>query len=368
MIYEFSAPMPFSQKNIDKLLDINNQVEKSKITNLYFGLSPSCELFTGFEQYRDLDIGEYKFSYWSNLMKYSIDKGIDIVYLLNSPKPLELLTDTLQKQLEILDKLLNEFQKIGVKKLRISNNKLLTHIKVNYPHFDLYASTSFDFRIIQEYQNFLSIHPYIKQIVPSHDINKNFMLLKNLKKHMPNVDIEIMVNEGCLMGCCLRKEHYSGMTCAETSKKNIYWNSAYYYRKACTTIRAKNPILNLCRSNSIYPYELEEYFKIGINKFKLNGRSYYKYNFENTINNFLVYLKGVDNIKLIENEPATILYQCSDFENKKIKDIYIYMPEIEYFKDFGHLCSSRCNIDCVYCNECAKKLEKFLNEVNNENI
>ena len=50
---EFSVPMPFDKNLIDNLLDINNQVEKSRITSFYFSLPSSCELFTIFEQFRN---------------------------------------------------------------------------------------------------------------------------------------------------------------------------------------------------------------------------------------------------------------------------------------------------------------------------
>ena len=100
-------------------------------------------------------------------------------------------------------------QKIGVNKLRVASAQLMTYIGKHYPDFQVLASTSLEYKTIWEYQNFIQFHPDVTQIVPSHDVNTNFLLLKNLRKRYPNMEIELMVNEGCLQECPNRNLHES---------------------------------------------------------------------------------------------------------------------------------------------------------------
>ena len=361
-MYEFSVPMPFDKKLIDNLLDVNNQVEKSRITSFYFSLPSTCNLFTIFEQYRNDFTEHTDFSYWKDLIKYSIAKGVDFIYNLNNPKNLPIENQTFDCELEKLDVLLNELREIGVNKLRISNHKLLAYLSRKYKYFTLYASTSFEFKLIKEYQHFMFIHPYVKQIVPSHDVNKNFELLKNLRKSNPYTDIEIMVNEGCIGGCSMRYDHSCEIMGKPIESKHPFLSNGFYNENCGKTIQ-KNPLLYLCKSQIIYPWEISEYGKIGINKFKLAGREDFKQDMNKSINSFLLYLKGVDNIKNIEEESInSIIHHVSGngyFNQFKIKDIKNLLPNIKHFTKKGHLCTSICSGYCNYCNKCAERIEKI---------
>ena len=193
--------MPYNKDDIDKILEINKQVQKSKITSLYACVPRGCEVFTGFEQSRNFSFDNVNWDYWKGLIEYTLEKGCDFIYLLNSPRPLPIENPDFPKQLEKLDLLLSELRKIGVNKLRVASAQLMSYIGNHYPDFQVLASTSLEYKTIWEYQNFIAFHGEVKQIVPSHDINKNFKLLKNLTKRYPNMEFELMVNEGCLQGC-----------------------------------------------------------------------------------------------------------------------------------------------------------------------
>ncbi len=362
-MYQFSVPMPFDKSLIDKLLDINKNVEKSQITSFYFSLPSTCELFTIYEQYRN-DFTEHSdFNYWKDLIKYSLDKGVDFIYNLNNPKNLPVETDSFKQELEKLHILLNELHLIGVNKLRISNHKLLSYIARKYRYFTLYASTSFEYKLIKEYQHFIQIHPEVKQIVPSHDVNKNFKLLYNIKKSNPFIDIELMVNEGCIGGCSLRFDHSCEIMGIEFEAPHERLSYGVYGHLCGKTIQ-KNPLLYLCKSQIIYPWEIEEYGKIGINKFKLAGREDFKRDMNKSVNSYLLYLKGVDNVKNIEEEPInSIIHHIGGdryFNKFKIKDIKNLLPNIKHFVKKGHLCTSLCGVECNYCNQCSEKIKKNL--------
>lgn len=370
-MYQFSVPMPYKKKEIDKLSEINNSVEKSKITSLYFSLPSSNELFTGFEQPRNMILNITKFAYWKYLLSHSLNKGFDIIYCFNSPGNIQIQNDKFPKKLEILQKLLFELEKIGINKLRVANPKLLSYLNKYYSQFILYGSTASDYKIIQEFQNLKEIHPYIKQIVPSHNINKNFKLLKNLIKL--NFDIEIMLNEGCIQGCSNRFEHETELIdCNLKNYDKFGYFPIDFCRKNCAKLELQNPFIYISKGNHIYPWEIHEYSKIGINKFKLTGRdgildvsqSYLLTNLCKT------YLKGIDNIKNIENMRIVdfigTLAGKEKLYNLKVKDIKNHLPNINHFKNRGEFCASSCFVKCKYCYKCAEKIQKVFEKKQKE--
>ena len=362
-MYKFSAPMPYTKEDIQKLLDINNQIEKSKITNLYFGLPSHCSMFTGFEQARNINSDKTDFNFWENLMRYSLDKGFELIYLLNNPKPLDLANPKFSEQIEKLKLLLTKLEEIGVTKIRAAAPQLLSYLGKYYSHFDIYASTSLDYKTLAEYQNFIMVHPEVKQIVPSHDVNKNFKLLKNIQKDYPDIEIEIMVNEGCWKGCPHRSLH----EIVDIDKSIIYNKelslSNNYSNIICRYISEKYPFHGLTLNNNIYPWEIEEYFKIGINKFKLVGRDLLNEYPKICINAYYNYLKTIDDYKFAENQKIVNYIHhlmMGDYELQYLltKDIRNLLPDIKYFKKYGHLCASGCGVECRYCYKCAEKIEK----------
>ena len=358
IMYKFSVPMPYTKDDINKLLNINNNIEKSKITSLYFSLPVTNELFTGFEQHRNFVNKEW--DYWKNLIEHSLNKGQDFIYLLNNPARLQIENENFERQMEKLDKLLIELQKIGCNKLRIAEHKLMSHIEQNYPYFNLYASTSFEMKSLSEYRNFMIMHPSVKQIVPSHDNIKNFTLLKNLKKMLPNTEIELMVNEGCANGCPNRNGHAEEIMDRHIMYNNSIILSNFYFKKTfCIKL---TPLCKLLNSNVIYPWEIEEYAKLGIKNFKLVGRDSFS-KFDNYLKSYKMYLKGIDDIKSIKNEYInTFIHHLADndiFKNFTVNEIKKYLPDIRYFKKYGYLCSSRCGVECNYCYKYAEKIKKI---------
>lgn len=362
-MYKFSAPMPYTKEDIDKLLDINKQIEKSKITTLYSCLPSNNELFTGFEQSRNFSFDYNTWDYWKQLMEYTLSCNCDFVYLLNSPRPLDIENPDFPKQLEKLDKLLTELRKIGVNKLRIASAQLSTYIGKHYEDFDVLASTSIEYKTIWEYQNFIHFHPEVKQIVPSHDVNKNFKLLSSLRKGYPNMELELMVNEGCLQGCPNRMLHLFVNPDKDITINNDICLSYAYSRAFCRPIVKQYPFASLIIGNLIFPWDIEAYEKIGIQNFKLVGRDGYQNgNFPKYIRGYTMYLKGVDDIKNIGDYGLNEFTHHLDIvilNELKVKDYYKYLPKIAYFQKHGHLCSSLCGIECRYCYKCAEKIQKI---------
>ncbi len=363
---EISVPMPLEEKFIDKLLSINNQIEKSKITNVYFALPLSDKDKTTFEQNRMLLQNITDFNYWKKIINYSREKGFDFIYLLNSPKPLFNESPFLLKQLEKLDNLINKLRSEDLKKLRISNIQLMGYIAKHYPDMELYVSTSFEYTQVRQIQNLMIKFPQIKQIVPSHDVNKNFKFLKTIRKLYPNLNIEIMLNEGCLGGCPFRFWHAMSFPTIYNPKIKELDDDlkSNWFNNSCSILG--NTLENFCIGKNIYPWEVEEYSKIGIKQFKLVGRNSEEFLSGDYLKYFLLFLKGIDNYKNIEDVKLKYLihYYIRRNMDFKVKDIKPYLPNIKYFVKKGHLCASICGDECRYCYNCAENIRKHFKNYN----
>ena len=361
-MYKFSVPMPYSIEDIDKFVNINKQVEKSAITSMYACVPRGCEVFTGFAQSRSITFSNLSWDYWKSLIEHVLSCGNDFIYLLNSPRPLPVENSDFPEQLEKLDLLLSELKKLGVNKLRVAQGQLMSYIGNHYKDFEVLASTSLEYKTIWEYQNFIAFHPEVTQIVPSHDINKNFKLLSHLKNRYPDVELELMVNEACLQGCPNRMLHESASIDDEKIINNDICLSSAYGVKSCLAVIRKFPIQSAILGNLIFPWDIEEYVKIGITNFKLVGRDAFQKHFKKYLDGYTMYLKGIDDIKNIENcyltEFTHHLISNPVLNKLTIKEYKKYLPNIKKFVKEGHLCSSRCSIECRYCYKCAENMQK----------
>ena len=359
-MYEFSVPMPFEKELIDDIEAINHKIEKSKITSMYFALHSNCPDNPGFGQARTYHPNT-NIDYWIDLIKYSLDKGFDFVYLLNSPKSFLSESNLFDKQLEKLDKLLKRLEEVGCNKLRVTNTQLMGYLIKDYPQFKIYASTSLEYSQLKQYTALLRIFPGIVEIVPAADCNKNFELLKNLKTAMPNIGIELMVNEGCMHSCPLRMHHNFSIPIVYTKILNNRPSGFKhnFFLQLCSIYN--DDYHRICNPNLIYPWEIDKYSELGFNKFKLVGRnsdSFFKTGNKKT---YEIYLKGVDDYKQIENEGYVNLNHYVEKIQTKIKEVKPYLPDINYFIKNGHLCSSICGVKCNYCDRCAEEMKKYVN-------
>lgn len=356
-MYQFSIPMPINKLLIDKVIDLNKKVQLSKISNFYFALPFDCEKSSGFENARYPFKMETDYNYWKDLISYSIDNGFSFTYLINSHMPFFATLDDLNKKFERLDILLNDLSKIGVNQLRIGNMPLLQYVIKNYPNYRVLSSTLFEYTQLGQYRNFAFLFPEVKEIVPSYEVNRNFKLLKNLKKYLPNQEIEIMVNENCTSGCPMRIAHAINLA-GDLLPENIIRKSFYFDK--CSEMMNKNPFLYACKTRSILPWDIQEYSKIGINRFKVVGRDRLGYMDGSFLTYCSIYLQGIEDYKSIADYNYDSLIYIPEIKGKniRIKDLRYKLPQINHFKKYGHLCSSECGSECVYCYKCAKEIEK----------
>jgi len=104
------------------------------------------------------------------------------------------------------------------------------------------------------------------------NINRHFSTLEAMVKAV-NCDIKVIVNEGCLYRCPFRYSHYnlaSHLSSLNQPKTPLFAPDFYFDK--CINIRLRDPT-QIIRSAWIRPEDLKEYEAIGINSFKLSGRT-----------------------------------------------------------------------------------------------
>jgi collagenase-like PrtC family protease len=194
-----------------------------------------------------------------NFRQYVKNLGIEFIYLLNAPFSFDFSNKIKVK--EYLDWIINDFHADA---LMIASYELMKYIRTNYPsNIRIYISTVAGVKNINQLKKYLDINP--SRVIPHHDVNRNYKDLKQLieKTKEWNIEIELMTTESCLRRCANRVAHYEYL-----GKGNF--DKAFHV--TCNTERIIHPS-EILKSNFIRPEDLVFYEKMGIDLFKITGRS-----------------------------------------------------------------------------------------------
>lgn len=358
-MYEFSVPMIYDKAVIDDLCEFNNNLTESKIISFYDSLPQNSDFVTRLEQSRGINPKVNNLNDFLDFVKYVKSKGFEFVYLFNSASGINVNNpDKYKNVTESVDVLVKSLKNLGCNTFRVANTSTMQYLYENYPDVEIITSTVLCFTDILQYKNLLKIYPEIKEFCLHYENNHNFKLLKNLVNDLPNVKKEVLVNELCIKGCPLRNSHYNFINPKFSCEIRNLHNK--YFKQNCLKIFYENLWESVCTSNIIYPWTVKKYSDIGINNFKIVGRSYYmeseKY--------YKDYLRAVEDKDFMMNmnffslfyNPTTVILESKNLPDIKVKDVLAYLPDIKYFDDNGHLCSSVCQSECNYCYDKAKAL------------
>ncbi|MBR1618009.1 hypothetical protein IJ670_07655, partial [bacterium] len=87
-IYQISCPLPFNYNLIDELYELNKISKKSKITTLYNNIPlPLAKNLTWVHSQHGENYSFKSFNQFKDYALYAKEKGFNVCYLLNSPKP-----------------------------------------------------------------------------------------------------------------------------------------------------------------------------------------------------------------------------------------------------------------------------------------
>ena len=345
--YLFSVPMPFDKQAINDLVKLNETLNKSKVSTLYnnFPFPFTKNLNDYFSLNRGINENIKSFEDFRQYVEYAQEKGFHFVYLMNSPKNFS--EDDFKKIQNFFFELMDFLCEINCTEIKFSNFQVINIINKYYPNkFDYSVSTTCEYSMIEEYKNLITKYPNIRRIIVSYNQNQNFLFLKNLKKIIPGTKIEVMLNEPCIKGCPGRTAHFSSS----------------FHRYDCFQ---EDQLKSFCKSSRVYPWTLEYYSKCNINSFKLVPFPLPRATFSDIryIKNYLYFVEG--NCKNVSaNYFFSELWGMTNRipDDIKLSEIQKLLPDVKYFVENGYKCSSICNIDCSYCDDCAKKLNKRLKQ------
>ena len=361
-IYQFSTPLYFNHAFIDEMAELNTKFKKSQVVTLYNSLP--YPLANNFNDYLNLQRG-YNFNIktfkdFSNYIKHAKDNNFNVVYLFNSPKPLN--NNDFSKLKKEFYTLLDNLKLLNIKTLKVatvqSADLVNEYNRINNlnkeEEFKLAISTIFEIHTLPQYINLINNYPNIVNINISKDENQNFYLLKNLKTLYPDITIEMMIDEGCNKGCPARISH---MSC---------WNCAQF---DCQKMQNTNNTLYFFKNGKIFPWHFPYYSALNINNFKTV--TYQKERGEETHQpSMLPYFKvteyGIDSLSK-EDIKHIFAGGVSDevIDLLPLKDIISYLPDINYLIKHGNFCASLCESYCTYCHKKADKFNKVVQNIIN---
>ena len=350
--YEFSCPLPFDFKTIDDIVKINSKYKKSQVKSFYNNTPmPLAGKFNQWIQVnRGVNNNVKNYNDFKKYVQYAYDNGFDFTYLMNSSKVFS-QKDFLSFKDEFLY-LIDYLKKLGVKNVKVGNTQVCSLLQEFAPNeFNLHASTVFEYHNISQYNNLFENYKGFKLIDIAIDENTNFPYLKGLRKKYPDIKLELMVNEPCLKGCPARISHSAE-----------YQFCVYQCKKLMQKIGS---IKYFFKQVAIMPWNLEYYSAIGINNFKYlpAGEEGDRVNFSRAIclnNYFDIIENGIDNYSAEEFFSKVFPLYLNLQKNIKLSEIIDLFPDIKHFVKYGDRCISRCDVDCFYCMDCAKKIEKVL--------
>jgi collagenase-like PrtC family protease len=183
--------------------------------------------------------------------------------------------------------------------------------------------------------------------------NRDFAFLKKFREHL-SCDLQIIVNNACLLGCPYRRYHANiNSHSTQIGQECIGFD---YPTVSCTQKRLQHPV-EFIKSPWIRPEDLNYYEAIGIDKFKISGRT------KSTpwlISTIRAYAEGRSpanfaDLLSMPNGPGS--YCRKSYDGAEKARVYIDSKKLNGFmKPFTRSSCQTVNCgSCGYCREVAQK-------------
>ncbi len=332
----FCLPSDFKYETLDRYHEINQTYEEGKVMETYGQLSVdnpfgSCRFSGNLPQIDRNQLEKY--------IKYGEDKGIGFNYVINATcmSNEELTGEGFKKIREFLQML----ESIGVNWLTMSLPSLMEITHYVAPKLNIKASTVCQINSPHKAKFYEDMG--VRRLVLDEDIYRKFDVLQNIRKIYTG-ELEVIVNSFCLSDCPYKMFHYNSL-----SHSHITDEQCSYYTSRCkaTHIGAEN----FMKINWIRPEDLYFYSDMGINFFKLQGRT---------------------NVYSGDPARALVSYMEGHYEGNLLSLLELFSPKkpltianaevdnrkLDHFLDrFVHhpaLCTKLCS-ECGYCKAFAEK-------------
>jgi len=157
----------------------------------------------------------------------------------------------------------------GANSVTISIPLLVDLVKRHFPKLEVVGSVFSGIDTVQMVKHLLKRG--VKHMVVEQVLNRNIPVLKRLAS-IPEVKLQIIVNNSCLFSCPFRKYHANINAHASQSQTRENTVKADYPVLNCSITRLESPV-EFIKSPWVRPEDLKYYEDIGITTFKISGRT-----------------------------------------------------------------------------------------------
>lgn len=204
-------------------------------------------------------------------IKSIIDKkGVEFAYLFNASH-INCSFDSIKDELQWI---INVFRPSS---FTVASLDVMEWLRNNGYDIKINISTISGVRTVADLKKYLHVNP--AKLVVHHDVNRNFDDLVKLASFctLHNIALEIMLNESCLRRCAKRKDHYDAIADNKDDHCFHIW---------CNRIKLTNPY-HFLEANFILPQDMGIYEKMGIQYYKVTGRSKPEHWIINVVNKYM---------------------------------------------------------------------------------
>lgn len=335
MDIEFSVAADFKRSTLDAYDQLNQRYSGRKVAETFGQISIGNQLGSGrpgdmLPAVTKIDFEKY--------VSYGLKKGIGFNYSLN-------MTcygnqEFTQEGLKAIDTLIHYLYNIGVNSITVAIPFLIDYISRQKTELKIKASTLCDITNAEKALAYLEFGA--DSIVVHESIIRDFAALRSICERLHG-QVEIIANSICHKNCMFRPFHQN--QCSHSYEHDQ--KSELYYSHQCVLQRSKSPAEYL-KMNWIRPDDLHYYTKIGIRRFKIQGRhSAAEGNPVKTVEYYMQESYEGDLLKLVDHFSNKNTFVLS-IDNKKLDgflDPFVHTP---------HFCTNSCHT-CHYCDTWAKK-------------
>ncbi len=248
--------------------------------------------------------------------------------------------EVLKAKMEYLSLVHTEY---GVEAVTIANPLYIKEVRRQFPNLEICASVLGDIDCVQRAVIYSKAGANV--ITTDININRDLELLKQIKE-ATNVELKLMVNEGCLYKCPFRKFHNNYIS--HITKDMSRFNPEVFLAN-CLQVTALNHS-QILKSCWIRPEDMSKYCEI-TNFFKIVGRDWPKSMVVRATKAYLEESWDGDLLDIVSsNLSAFGLRYGARLDNKNLDDCNFFEKVTS--------CNMKC-INCDYCEKLARKLIKF---------
>lgn len=274
MCNNFKVGTNFDIELLQGIIKLNGQHNDNKVTEMYGSDRAHSELAAR-PAFRLPDISKEHFEKY---VRTAADAGIGFNYTMNSIIPYGSKLELFANRAAVIY-LVKYLESIGVSRITVANPMMLELIRnLALSSIELEVSTIMHVDTVTQIRYLFEKYG-VRKICCNLNKNRDFNFLEAASEYCSKngIILELMVNEFCGVGganyathCVYRDSCYICHATNETSADTMLFDE--YPMRLCTKSRNEDPA-NWLRVKFIRPEDVKVYNEVGINHFKITGRT-----------------------------------------------------------------------------------------------